>query len=49
MTKKITSFSLDEETLELLKKIAEINKRSMANMLSILIEEAAKKFKIKTT
>lgn len=47
MTKKITSFSLDEETLVLLKKIAEVNKRSQANMLSILIEEAAKKYKVK--
>jgi hypothetical protein len=44
---KITSFSLNEETLSLLKKLAEKNDRSQANMLDVLIKEAAKKEKIK--
>jgi hypothetical protein len=47
MAKKITSFSLNEETLSLLKKLAEKNDRSQANMLDVLIKEAAKKEKIK--
>ena len=48
MPKIKTSFTLDDKTILLLKKVAEVNKRSMASMLSILIEEAAKKEKIKT-
>lgn len=47
MAKKITSFSLDESTLKLLKKLSEKENRSMANMLQILITEAAKKENIK--
>jgi hypothetical protein len=47
MAKKITSFSLNEETLLLLKKLSEKNDRSQANMLDVLIKEAAKKEKIK--
>ena len=47
MAKKITSFSLDETTLILLKKLAQKENRSQANMLQQLIEAAAKKAKIK--
>ena len=47
MAKKVTSFSLNEETLLLLKKLAEKHDRSQANMLDVLIKEAAKKEKIK--
>ena len=47
MAKKVTSFSLDEETLLLLKKLAKKNYRSQTNMLDVLIKEAAKKEKIK--
>ncbi len=47
MAKKITSFSLNEDTLTLLKKLAEKNNRSQANMLEVLITDAAKKEKIK--
>lgn len=47
MPKKITSFSLDETILILLKKLAKKDNRSMANMLQILIQEAADKEKIK--
>jgi predicted DNA-binding protein len=46
MAKKRTSFSISDEALELLKKLAEKNDRSQANMLEILIKEAAKKEKI---
>jgi hypothetical protein len=41
-----TSFSLDENVLALLKKLAEKNNRSQANQLEELIKEAAKKSKI---
>lgn len=47
MAKKITSFSLDEKTLSLLKKLAEKNLRSQANMLDVLIKSAAKKEGVK--
>ena len=47
MAKKITSFSLDETTLKLLKLLAEKEERSQANMLQVLIKEAALKAKIK--
>jgi predicted DNA-binding ribbon-helix-helix protein len=43
MSKKITSFSLEETTLELLKKLAEKSDRSQAKMLEHLIKEAAQK------
>jgi len=46
MAKKITSFSLNEDTLSMLKKLAEKNDRSQANMLEVLIKEAAVKAKI---
>lgn len=47
MAKKITSFSLDEDILKLLKTLADKENRSMANMLQILIKEAATKSKVK--
>lgn len=48
MTKKIrTSFALSEETLQLLKKLADKLTRSQANTIEILVKEAAKKEKIK--
>lgn len=47
MPKKITSFSLDTEVLELLKKLADSDRRSMAGTIEILIIEAAAKKKIK--
>lgn len=47
MNKKRTSFALSNEALELLKALAEKDNRSQANMLEILIIEAAKKMKIK--
>jgi hypothetical protein len=47
MAKKITSFSLDGETLKLLKLLSEKEERSQANMLQVLIKEAAAKAKIK--
>lgn len=47
MSKKITSFSLDESTLLLLKLLAEKDERSQAKILDILIREAAEKSKIK--
>lgn len=42
MTKKRTSFSLSQESLDNLKKIATKNNRSMANM----IEELIKKYQL---
>jgi hypothetical protein len=47
MTKKRTSFSLSDEALELLKIMADKNERSQANMLEVLIKDAAIKEKIK--
>ena len=47
MAKSRTSFSLSAESLEMLKKLAEKNNRSQANMLEILISDAAEKMKIK--
>lgn len=41
-----TSFALSEETLKLLKALAEKANRSQANMLEVLISEAAKKEKV---
>lgn len=38
MARKRTSFALSEETLEQLKKIAEKENRSMANMVEELIK-----------
>ncbi len=46
MPKQRTSFALSEEALKLLKTLAEKNERSQANMLEILIKEAAKKHKL---
>ena len=37
MSKKVTSFRLSEKALEQLKKVADKNNRSMANMLEELI------------
>lgn len=48
MSKQKTSFTLSEESLRLLKLLAEKNDRSQANMLETLIKEAAKKEKIKS-
>ena len=48
MPKIKTSFSLSQETLDLLKLLSEKDKRSMASMLEVLVEQAAKKEKIKT-
>lgn len=45
--KKPTSFSLSEEVIDLLKKLAAKHDRSQANMIEVLIKEAAKKEKIK--
>lgn len=41
MAKKRTSFALSEKALEQLKKLAEKENRSMANMLEELIKRAA--------
>ena len=46
MAKKITSFKLDEEVLELLKKIAASQDRSQAQSLAVLIKAEAKRLKI---
>jgi predicted transcriptional regulator len=43
MKKKSTSFYFSDEIKELLKKLAEKHDRSQANMLEVLIKEAAKK------
>jgi len=48
MAKKVTSFSLEELTLNLLKLICLKHDRSQAKILDILIKEAAVKEKIKT-
>ena len=48
MNKIKTSFSINPEVLELLKKLAAANDRSSASMLEVLIKEAAIKEKIKT-
>jgi predicted DNA-binding protein len=45
--KKRTSFYLSDTTIELLKKLAEKDDRSQAYIIEKLIEEAAKKAKIK--
>jgi len=45
--KKRTSFSLSESALELLKKLAEKENRSGANMIETLIFDAAKRGYIK--
>lgn len=47
MPKKITSFSLDEETLRLLRELAKLQVRSQASTITFLIKEAAAKAKIK--
>ena len=47
MPKQKTSFTLSEESLKLLKLLAEKNDRSQASMIEVLIKEAAKKQKIK--
>lgn len=39
-TKKRTSFALSQTTLDKLKQLADKEKRSMANMIEILIEKA---------
>jgi predicted DNA-binding protein len=46
MKKLRTSFALSAEVIELLKKLAEKNNRSQANMIEELIKEAAKKEKL---
>jgi hypothetical protein len=43
MPKTPANFRLDENTISLLKKLAEKHDRSQANMLEVLIKEAAKK------
>lgn len=46
MAKKLSTYRLSEEVRQLLKKIAEQEKRSEANMLEILILAEAKRRKI---
>lgn len=46
--KKVISFRLSEETIELLKKLAEKDSRSATNMLEVLVRDAAEKKGIKT-
>ena len=43
MSKKVTSFRLSVEALEQLKKLAEKNNRSMANMIEELIRKEFEK------
>ncbi len=43
MSKKVTSFRLSEKALEQLKKLAEKENRSMANMIEELIRNAYEK------
>lgn len=43
MSKKVTSFRLSEKALELLKKLAEKENRSMANMIEELIRKEFEK------
>jgi predicted transcriptional regulator len=43
MKKKSTSFYFSDELKDILKKLAEKHDRSQANMLEVLIKEAAKK------
>ena len=40
MAKKTTCFSLNIETIDKLKKVADKDNRSMANMLEVLIQKA---------
>lgn len=47
MAKKPTSFLLSDEVKQTLKKLAEIDKRSQATMIEILVEAAGKKAGIK--
>lgn len=47
MSKIKTSFTLSEEAVSLLKKLAIKNDRSQASMLEVLIKEAANKEKIR--
>jgi hypothetical protein len=47
MAKKLVAYRLSEDTIRLLKLIAEKEQRSQANMLEILIQQAAKAAKIK--
>jgi hypothetical protein len=47
MNKLKVSFTLSEDAMKLLKKLAEKNLRSAASMVEVLIIEAAKKEKIK--
>lgn len=49
MTKSKVSFTLSEEAVKLLKLLAEKNERSMASMVEVLIKDAAKREKIRTT
>lgn len=43
MAKKRTSFALSEKTLEQLKKLADKENRSMANMIEVLLDEETKR------
>ena len=43
MSKKVTSFRLSEKALEQLKKVADKNNRSMANMIEELIRKELNK------
>ena len=43
MSKKVTSFRLSEKAIEQLKKLAEKENRSMANMLEELIKKKFEK------
>ena len=46
MAKTLASFRLETSTIEILKALSEKNSRSQANMLEVLIREAAAKAKI---
>lgn len=47
MTKKRTSFAISEEVINMLKKLADSNNRSQANMLEQLIKDAFEKEGVK--
>jgi hypothetical protein len=43
MAKKTANFRLDQDSIDALKLLAEKHSRSQANMLEVLIKQAAKK------
>ena len=48
MAKSKTSFSLSADSIDLLKQLAKLNRRSQAGMLEVLIDQSAKKAKIES-